>query len=215
MILIVHDLETTVVRMHQGPPRLIQIGALKVEFENNEFGIVDTFMAFVNPGQRLTPRTTAFTGITNEDVADAEPSPKVLERFREWMGEDYFLLSWSLSDKDILAEECRRHGLSPEWLCNYNDIQKMFCEYFKFPRAIGLKDAMELLGIQPLGQAHDAMADAINALRVLLAIYTPDHPTFEFKRNRFIELRSQLVYSDGKLENNPFAALKQLLGEDA
>ncbi|AJY74125.1 3'-5' exonuclease [Paenibacillus beijingensis] len=212
MLLVFHDLETKVVR-NRKEAELIQIGALKVRLENHTFTQLDTYMSFVRPSTPINMETTRFTGITREQLQEAKSFTDVQPQFLRWIGEEtYYLCSWSLSDRNIFIDECRRHGLGTDWLRNYNDIQMMFGRKFNHNRRIGLAQALKDLGIAQSELLHDALADTHYTFEILKAMYERDNDIFSFSENQhYDKYETEVVYAEEGFENNPFAKLKGLL----
>ncbi|MBP1991549.1 3'-5' exonuclease [Paenibacillus eucommiae] len=211
MLLIFHDLETKKVN-NRKDAELIQIGALKVRFENHTFTTLDSYMSFVRPGTPLNLETTKFTGITQEQVQNAARFPEVQRDFLAWIGEEvYYLCSWSLSDRDIFIDECRRHGLDTDWLKNYNDIQYMYGQKFNHKRRMGLAKTLEALNIAQSEQLHDALSDTRYTFEILKSMYEQDNDIFSFAQNQHYDsYKIEVVHEDKGFSNNPFANLKGL-----
>lgn len=72
---VVFDLETT--GLSSKRDKIIEISAVKIE----NLQIVESFSSFVNPEEKLSEFTKDLTGITDEDLKDAETIDKVLPKF--------------------------------------------------------------------------------------------------------------------------------------
>ena len=79
--LVVFDLETTGLKPALGE-RIIEIGAVLVKSGN----ICASFQRLVNPGFRVSPFISRFTGISNAMLSRAEDSTKVLPEFLAFCG---------------------------------------------------------------------------------------------------------------------------------
>ena len=223
MRLIIHDVESIVPRGNMYAAEIIEIAAVAIDMVNDRLKYKDRFHAYVKPQNvhSLPLLTTQFTGITPSLIENADPFPMALDSFLSWLGDaDYYLCSWSLSDRDYFIADCRRHGVSTDWIQNYNDIQKWYGRVRgETRRRTGLSRAMEQLGILPIGSAHSAMADAVNTCRILEHVYDPSSPIFKLDKNDCKGVvHAQLVYEDKDAEDedpssNPFARLKDLLSE--
>ncbi|MCL6627638.1 3'-5' exonuclease [Alicyclobacillus shizuokensis] len=212
--LIIHDVEAIVRRGHMYNAEIIEIAALRaVPDEDGKWKDAGHFHAYVRPQDvtSIPVVTTRFTGITEADMAGAKRFPEVLQSFLEWIGEDeYYLCSWSLSDRDYFIADCRRHGLSLDWIRNYNDIQKWFGRKLHLSQRSSLQNALELLQLAPEGQAHNALADTVNTFRVFNAIYNHDDPVFRLEQNDCSgRLKTEVVYEE-EFRNNPFTKLQGL-----
>lgn len=83
------DLETT--GLSPEKDEIIEIGAVKVL----EGKVVDRFMRFVKPDIPISDMVTGITGITNDMVADAGPTDKIIFDFIQFC-EDYPVLGHNL-----------------------------------------------------------------------------------------------------------------------
>jgi inhibitor of KinA sporulation pathway (predicted exonuclease) len=192
---------------------IIEIAAVRAVPEGGKWRAADQFHAYVRPQDvtSIPVVTTKFTGISEAEMAGAKRFPEVIESFRAWIGDDeYYLCSWSLSDRDYFIQDCRRHGLSLDWIRNYNDIQKWFGRKMKLTQRSSLQSALELLQLTPEGHAHSALADTINTFRVLNAIYDANDPIFTLEQNDCSgRMRTEVVYEE-EFHNNPFVKLQGL-----
>lgn len=215
--IIVYDLEMTVRRKKGQIAEIIEIGAARVGVVDGVPQIIDTFQAFVKPaiGPQLSADTTAFTGITQEDVSGADSLGQVLRSYADWMGtEEYFLCAWGPDDLRQLVQECRQHQIPTDWIVNHNNLQKMLSKIYKLEKhqQMGLKPALEMLEIPFSGSHHRAMDDAINTAHILVKLFDQ----FQFKRNKLSDdarIESEVVYKTDHYENLPFAGLAGLFPE--
>lgn len=214
MSYIVYDLEMTVRRKRGQVAEIIEIGAVKVEASDEGPRIASSFQSFVKPVivPQLSADTTAFTGITQQDVGEAGTLAEVLRSFVEWIGtEEYFLCAWGPDDQRQLVQECRQHGIAVDWIVNHNNLQKMLSKAFKLEKhqQMGLKNAMEMLEIPFSGSHHRALDDAANTAQIMIKIF--DRLTF--RRNRIqddAKVETEIVYKTDHFENLPFASLAGL-----
>jgi inhibitor of KinA sporulation pathway (predicted exonuclease) len=214
MSYIVYDLEMTVRRKRGQVAEIIEIGAAKVEAEEGVPRISSTFQAFVKPVlvPLLTPDTTSFTGITQQDVGSAGTLGEVIRSWVEWMGlGEYFLCAWGPDDQRQLVQECRQHGIPTDWIVNHNNLQKMLSKTFKLEKhqQVGLKNALELLELPFSGSHHRALDDALNTAQIMVKLFDK----VQFKRNRISEdakVETEVVYKTDHYENLPFAGLAGL-----
>lgn len=214
MSYIVYDLEMTVRRKRGQVAEIIEIGAVKIAAEDGVPRVVSTYQSFVKPVivPLLTPDTTTFTGITQQDVSGAGTLAEVVRSFVEWMGpEEYFLCAWGPDDQRQLVQECRQHGIPTDWIVNHNNLQKMLSKTFKLEKhqQMGLKNALEMLEIPFSGSHHRALDDARNTAEIMLKLFD----RLQFKRNKISEeakIETEVVYKTAHFENLPFAGLAGL-----
>jgi len=212
---IVYDLEMTVRRKKGQVAEIIEIGAAKVAVQSGGPAVVDTFQSFVRPVvvPKLTSDTTAFTGITQEQVDRSGPLADVVRRFVEWIGpEEYYLCAWGPDDQRQLVQECRRQGISTDWIVNHNNLQKMLSKTLKLEKhqQMGLKPALEMLEIPFSGSHHRALDDAVNTAQILVKLFD----RLQFRQNRLSDetkLETEVVYKTGHFEYLPFAGLARLM----
>jgi len=212
--IIVYDLEMTVRRKKGQIAEIIEIGAAKVGLIDGVPQITETFQSFVKPVvvPLLSADTTAFTGITQDDVNSAGTLAQVIRDYTEWMGSDeYFLCAWGPDDLRQLVQECRQHQISTDWIINHNNLQRMLSKVYKLEKhqQMGLKPALEMLEITFSGSHHRAMDDAINTAQILVKLFDQ----FQFKHNELSDdarVESEVVYKTDHYENLPFAGLANL-----
>jgi len=154
---------------------IIEIGAVKI---NQDLVIEDDFQAFVRPKTHtvLSRLIKKKTRIRQEWVDRAPLLPVVLERFRDWIGPDDFLLcGWSSDDHLALQRNYKMNGLAePKYdlLNNYRDIQKSFINLFQQKNQVSLKNALEMLNLTPKYDIwHRAIYDAFHTAQVFVEIY--------------------------------------------
>jgi inhibitor of KinA sporulation pathway (predicted exonuclease) len=190
---------------------IIQIGAVKVLQNNRNFELIDTFNCYVNPGIPMNKSTADFTGISFEQVKAAQEFPEVKDKFLSWIGsDDYYMLSWSLTDRDAFSDECLRYKLDRSWLKNYNDVQKIYKEKFKHKHRTSLVNAMKELNIEPtFGNHHDGLADAMHTFEILKHLFKDEEAAIQFEKNEFLEEYVVEVVLKEEFKNNPFAALAE------
>lgn len=213
---IIFDLEFMVVRKHQHLADIIEIGAIKMTEQEGTLVMTDVFHSYVKPSRqyKLTPETTPFTGITQDQVDQAPSFPEALKAFQEWIGEaPYYLCAWGMDDKYQFIQHCRYHQISLDWLQNYNDLQLAFTRLHQSDhrQRIGLKRALDLLQLPFIGEPHRATDDAYNTAKIFLSIF----PSIQLVTNNAAEDQlyvSEMVYSTGSEENHPFSKLAEMLG---
>ncbi|WP_053366202.1 PolC-type DNA polymerase III [Bacillus sp. FJAT-27245] len=82
---VVFDVETTGLSAFYDT--IIELAAVKIR----DGEIIDRFESFANPHHRLSATTINLTGITDDMVQNAPEVGEVLERFKEWAGDDIFV----------------------------------------------------------------------------------------------------------------------------
>lgn len=165
---VVYDLEL-VKRFKKGQPsEIVEIGACRVDLEGRS--LADTFQIYIAPGSGYISKSTrSFINMKKEDVKHAVPFPVGIRRFRDWVGNRAYLCSWGKDDRLHLIDQCIRSGISLDWFRNYNDIQSKIGRLLTGQKGqLGLKNALALTGIAPVGKAHRGIDDAVNTAELLL-----------------------------------------------
>lgn len=163
------DLETT--GLSPEKDEIIEIGAVKVI----EGKVVDRFMRFVKPDTPISDMVTGITGITNEMVADAGPTDRIIFDFLQFC-EDYPVLGHNLMfDYRFM---CRYAGKY------YMDFEKKGLDTLKIARKVlpelssrSLESLCEHYGIIN-ASAHRAYYDALATAKIYQTLkhyYSENH----------------------------------------
>lgn len=100
------DTETT--GLWAASNRIVEIAAVRFHLGSAES---ETFQALVNPGRPIPAEVTRIHGITDTDVADAEPVGPVLNRFARFCGPDSILIAHNaMFDISFVGWELFRSG---------------------------------------------------------------------------------------------------------
>lgn len=153
---------------------IIQIGAVRLDKDFNE---EERFSTFIRPQiyKRMHPYVSKMTGITEKDFKNAPYFKEAYEIFKNFVGESRIYCVWGNSDIRALYRNLCYHGLiSGEAVAEYIDVQQLTARYLKYGkgRNVGLKNAMEILGIETDIPFHDALGDAVYTARALKSVYT-------------------------------------------
>lgn len=156
---------------------IIQIGAVKVD---EDYNITREFNRLVKPRiyKRIHPYVEKITGWTDESFRNEEYFPQVYKDFRDFVGDDLVLCTWGSSDVHALYRNLTYYNIvKPPVLIRYIDLQSIATKYLKYSKGgtIGLKNAVEALGIEEEEQFHNALCDAVYTARVFKKI-SPQKP---------------------------------------
>ncbi len=166
---IVFDLEL-VKRFRKGQlSEIVEIGACKVDLESKN--VIDQFQLYIKPKSGYVSKSTRkFIKVTKEELKDAVPFKQGIKMFAEWLGEDYFLCAWGKDDKAHIINQCVRNKIKLDWFRNYNDLQKQIGDILieQSNSQLGLKNALSIAGLEPVGKAHRGIDDAINTAELLI-----------------------------------------------
>ena len=163
---------------------IIEIGAVLVSDDGYMLG---TFSSFVKP--TLNPKLTRFckklTSIEQRDIDRADTLDIVLTDMcfliKSQFGDDEFeYCSWSDFDKVIMSRQLneinsrRKKKIALDLTSNFRDLQADFGRKYKTgKKRVGLKNALNHLGMEFIGCQHRAIDDAMNTARV--AMYGEDN----------------------------------------
>ena len=140
---------------------IIQLGAVRVR-EDQTVG--DEFQVLIKPKyyKRLNRRVGKLTGIKEAQLRDEGVGMvDAMKRFRAWCGEDVTFLTWGFDDITILRENLQLYGMEDNWVSRWYNLQMIFNAQTDGSNSQkALKTAMEIFGIEPSRQAHDALGDA-------------------------------------------------------
>lgn len=166
---VVFDLEL-VKRFRKGQlSEIVEIGACKVDLAAK--AITDQFQIYISPKSGYVSKSTRkFIKMKKEDVANAVPFSEGVEQFSKWLGEHYYLCSWGKDDRVHFINQCIRNRIKLDWFKNYNDIQQQLGKLLTphVRNQLGLKNALDLAGIEATGLAHRGIDDAINTAELLI-----------------------------------------------
>ena len=205
------------------PFEIIQIGAVKL---NDKFEQVDTFDSMIRPQiyPRLHPFVEKITGIHAEMLADKPDFKSAYEGFLKFIGnEPAILCTWGGDDIKSLFRNILFYNLNADALTDqYLNVQPFAAQYLNHEagKAIGLKNAVEALGIPEGNTFHDALNDAVYTAK----IFAITHPA-EIKAETFNPLtmlakkpkklrtnvKSLLMYVEEKMEKELTESEKELV----
>jgi DNA polymerase-3 subunit epsilon len=155
------DLETTGgMAVHH---RIIEVGIVLLEGG----AVVEQWSSLVNPGTRIPPSIEAFTGISNEMVADAPSFADLRSEVRRRLDGRLFVAHNARFDYGFVRNEFRRIGekFSAPVLCTVRLSRSLFREHARH----NLDVLIERYGLD-CAQRHRALGDAA-VLAALLAAF--------------------------------------------
>ncbi|MFE5320041.1 exonuclease domain-containing protein [Paenibacillus sp. NPDC056579] len=138
------------------PMEIIEIGAVKLD---EQLEVVDTFQSYIKPNFYINRFALQFCGISKETLQQSNSFSEVMEEFRAFCGEEYKLLAWGGGDFFHLFLDCKVNQQNNEWLVNMLDVTAFF--------EGGLQQALADHQLEPVGQHHSALDDALNTARLL------------------------------------------------
>lgn len=151
------------------PFEIIQIGAVKL---NSDFETSGYFNYYIKPViyKRIHPYVEKITGITQKTLDSGLPFADVYEALCEFSDpQNDIFCSWGNDDIKSLYRNIRYHKLKASKIPDrYINIQSFATSYLKYEpgRAIGLKNAVEMLNISIGSDFHNALNDAVYTAEV-------------------------------------------------
>ncbi len=140
---------------------VIQIGAVKL---NDKTELVDVFDKLVCPQyyRRLHPRIRKITGISQEDLLEADTFADVYNDFLTFCGEDYAIFTWGGDDLSVLEQNRRFYKCDRTPGAIY-DLQYVYGDAIgQTKNRVALHTALEQCEIEPDESMpfHNAKNDA-------------------------------------------------------
>ena len=181
------------------PFEIIQIGAVKL---NETFEQLDSFNYMIRPQiyPRLHPFVEKITGIHPEMLADKPTFAEAYDAFLKFIGnEPAILCTWGGDDIKSLYRNIYYYDLDGDAMTDqFLNVQPFAAEYLHHEsgKAIGLKNAVEALGIPEEEDFHNALNDAVYTAK----IFAITHPV-EIKPETFQPL-TMLAKKPKRLRTN-------------
>ena len=182
------------------PFEIIQIGAIKL---NSNFDTIGEFNCYIKPViyKRLHPYVEKITGITQEIMENGINFNSAYEEFSTFVSKDDILCSWGGDDVKALFRNIRYHKLSSSAMPDrYMNIQSFATTYLKYEpgKAIGLKNAVELLELEIESDFHNALNDAMYTAEIFKIVRPEILITEKFKPS---DIKCKKTSSSKKLIN--------------
>lgn len=163
--------------MNQPSGKIIQVGACVGNIVTGQ--IFDKLSVHVDPGEHLNPAITELTKITQEDVnhgLQLEEAYRKLQKMHENYGAFLNPITWGGGDSAELFAQIKRENPHFEGWCfgrRWLDTKTLFVSW-RFangqPIQGGLARSMTKVGLNFIGQKHNALDDAVNTFRMYMAM---------------------------------------------
>lgn len=157
-----------------GMNEIIEIGAVKL---NSSLRIEETFKQLVKPqiSRKISSHCKKITHITIDELNAGTPFVNAMIEFRRWCKDDFVLLSWSMSDLYVLADNFKKLWSIDEmtFIKKYADVQKYCQSYIESENdnQISLANCAEKFGININDELHRALADCVLAAKCFSHVY--------------------------------------------
>ena len=171
------DLETT--GLLPESDRIVEIGAVRFEADGSETG---HFQRLVQPGRPMNPSAQRIHGISDLDLAGAPPASVVLPEFLDWIAEaapGRLLAHHARFDAGFLGRALALSGLSIPRL-ELTDTLSLARRRLPEARSHRLDALVAMLGLEPSGPAHRALADCHRVRSLWMALDGASGPHFGF-----------------------------------
>ncbi|EEB15175.1 3' histone mRNA exonuclease, putative [Pediculus humanus corporis] len=176
---VVIDFEATCDNKKIDRQEIIEFPAVLVNSKKQK--IEDCFRMYCKP--RINPKLSQYcmelTGITQEQVDNAETFDKVLSHYNNWLkkhnlgtkNKRYAVVTdgnWDMSK--FLVSQCHYSNVPiPKWGKTWVNLKKTFKNFYqKGENRICLKTMLEMLNMEFIGRPHCGLDDAKNIARILL-----------------------------------------------
>ncbi|MCH7964898.1 MAG: GIY-YIG nuclease family protein [Bacteroidetes bacterium] len=194
------DVETT--GLSAKTNRIIEIGLVKLR----NYKIVDRYETLINPGIYIPSFISQFTGITDEDVADAPFFSDIIEDLKHFIGET-IISGHNLSfDSSFIKYEFLRNGEEPlynEQVCTLKLARRMFPDL----KSKSLTSIIKHLKLRNKS-AHRALGDAEVTARALIKMIK------QLKKESKVETVDDLLKFQKRSTTGKTVKIKESLRED-
>ena len=149
---------------------IIQIGAVKLD---EDFVAGDVFMSDVKPVfyRKMNSMVKKITGITESDLSQCLGFEQVMNKFFEFCGKEFSIITWGCDDIPMLIENMTVHGMDFSGLPQSYDLQLIFNRQItRGVRQWSLSSAMEMLNIEQKYTLHNALYDAVNTAKIAMRL---------------------------------------------
>jgi len=168
----------------------IRLGAVKYDLTT---GNVSYFDRFIKPNSKkpLSAFCKSLTGISDEDLKEADNFHLVFQDFLTWIGgvKRSRFFSWSPSDLTRLKIDSKNHYIATTTISKiekrYIDFQAIFTKRVSKTH-FSVENALKLYGLEFSGEKHNPMYDAYNTLRIYLSFQNHPLQTDLIMINQFI-----------------------------
>jgi inhibitor of KinA sporulation pathway (predicted exonuclease) len=172
-LVLVVDLEATCCdrgSIPDGEMEIIEIGACWAYMDGT---VVERFECLVRPTLHpdLTPFCRDLLGLRQADVDGAGSLSTAALRFGEFVSrrrDDAIAWgSWGAFDRNQMFRECERLGLADPIQLPHQNLKQRFAKARRIGKQVGMRKALELIGLSAQGAHHRALDDALNIARLL------------------------------------------------
>lgn len=156
------------------PFEIIQIGAVKLDFQLN---IIGSFNSYIKPDiyKKVSPFIEELTGIKTDMLINEKSFPDVYNEFIDFIGDvNSVFCVWGMSDLREMYKSAEYykedHSLLPKLFIN---VQPHASLYFHIPKntQMRLQSVVDMLKIPVIHQFHNALYDSYYTAEIFKKIY--------------------------------------------
>ena len=139
---------------------IIQIGAVKMD---ESFEIKEYFAADIKPVfyRKIHKKVKELTGIDQKQLNSGKDFSSILERFKNWCGNEHTFLTWGPDDSRIMMQNLLAHKMDTQWMGRWINLQVIYSMQTQEEKPpMALEKAVEFYGMPVEMQAHNALNDA-------------------------------------------------------
>ena len=159
-------------------PEIIEIGI--VEIDTAALEIARSARYLVRPYRsEVSDFCADFTGLTAVELRSARPFKEVSNTIRKAFGtQSKTWFGWG-ADNEAVARECEANGAQNPFSSSYVNFGHLWSLMTGVDHRIALEDAMKMVGSDPVGRLHSALADATNTARLWIELSRSVRPLIE------------------------------------
>ncbi len=171
MLITIIDLEwtTNAINWPWESRDIIEVGACQLDTET-DWLVRPAGCVVIPTTAHISKRCAMLTGITRDQAAGGMPFAEACAWLQARYGASDAWASFGYKDRVRLAAQCRREGLPFPLTGNHIDISRLAAQHVGWWRRRSLVATMAALGLKFQGRPHGALADAVNAAKVLRAV---------------------------------------------
>lgn len=160
------------------PGEIIEIGAVKVSFNEGKWTLSKPFHRLIRPVcyTVLNKSVARVINKVSSDLKCGDRFERAYNEFMAWCGTEFVICGWGNSDLGILKSNLRLHGQSSDIGHPFLDIQSLFSRLAEdSSRQRSVEYAVDFFGISKRQVFHEAHRDAHYTAQILrqLLILTP------------------------------------------
>lgn len=151
---------------------IIEIGAVMLNARSLK--IESEFQTFVKPilHSQLTEFCKSLTSITQVNVDQAPLFPEAIKSFQAWFYPfgSYLFCSWGNYDKNQFLQDCHLHNIDYPFSGSHLNLKQAFSENQGITKKLGMREALDKLGLNLEGTHHRGIDDARNMARIVRTV---------------------------------------------